>query len=62
MENEKMIECTYSEDGKYKTFKSLGGYMIRKVGTYEIYEEATDIAESKYEYELTDKKIVNIED
>lgn len=57
-----MIECTYSEDGKYKTFKSLGGYMIRKVGTYEIYEEATDIAESKYEYELTDKKIVNIED
>ena len=40
----------------YKTY-SNEGYMIQKVGTDEIYEEAIDVESTKYEYVETDQKI-----
>lgn len=46
------------EDGinLYKTY-SDENYMIRKIGTDEIYEEAIDIEGANFEYEETDEKI-----
>ena len=40
----------------YKTY-SDEEYMIRKIGTDEIYEEAIDVENAPYEYEETDIKI-----
>ena len=40
----------------YRTY-SDNGFMIRKVGTDEIYEEAIDVESSNFVYEETDKKI-----
>lgn len=40
----------------YRTY-SNEGYMIQKVGTDEIYEEAIDVESTKYEYVETDQKI-----
>lgn len=40
----------------YKTY-SNEGYMIQKVGTDEIYEEAIDVESTKYEYVETNQKI-----
>ena len=46
------------EDGikLYRTY-SDENYMIRKIGTEEIYEEAIDVENAPYEYEETDEKI-----
>lgn len=45
------------EDGikLYRTY-SNEDYLIRKVGTEEIYEEAIDVEDSPYEYEETNEK------
>lgn len=40
----------------YKTY-SDEQYMIRKIGTDEIYDEAIDVENAPYEYEETDIKI-----
>ena len=40
----------------YKTY-SDEGYMIKKVGTDELYEEAIDVEDATYEYEETDEYI-----
>lgn len=40
----------------YRTY-SDEQYMIRKIGTDEIYDEAIDIENAPYEYEETDVKI-----
>lgn len=41
---------------KIKLFKtySLDGFLIRKKGTDEVYDEAIDVEDSKNEYEETD--------
>lgn len=46
------------EDGVklYRTY-SDNGYMIKKINTEEIYEEAIDVENSSYEYEETDEVI-----
>lgn len=46
------------EDGinLYRTY-SDEQYMIQKVGTEEIYDEAIDVETANYEYVETDKKI-----
>lgn len=50
------------EDGVnlFRTF-SDENYMIQKIGTDEIYEEAIDIENSSYEYEETTEKIFDWE-
>lgn len=40
----------------YRTY-SDNGYMIKKVGTEEIYEEAIDVENASYEYEETAQPI-----
>lgn len=40
----------------FKTY-SLEGFLIRKKGTDEIYDEAIDVEDSNYEYEETNEKI-----
>ena len=49
---------TQRKDGVnlYKTY-SNEGYMIQKVGTDEIYEEAIDVESAPYQYIETDQKI-----
>ena len=42
----------------YKTY-SNEWYMIQKVGTDEIYEEAIDVESAPYQYIETDQKIEN---
>jgi hypothetical protein len=42
----------------YKTY-SNEGYMIQKVGTNEVYEEAIDVESAPYQYIETDQKIEN---
>lgn len=42
----------------FKTFSNKNKY-IRKVGTNKEYEEAIDVENSGFEYEETDKEIVN---
>lgn len=51
------------EDGVklYKTY-SDENYMIQKVGTDEIYEEAIDVEDAPYEYEETTELIENLTD
>jgi hypothetical protein len=51
------------EDGVnlYKTY-SDEGYLIQKVGTEEIYEEAVDIETALYSYIETEEKIENEEE
>ena len=51
------------EDGVnlYRTY-SDEQYMIRKIGTDELYEEAVDVENAPYEYEETDIKIEIIEE
>ena len=46
------------EDGVnlYKTYSDKG-YMIKKVGTEEIYEEAIDVENAPYEYEETTESV-----
>lgn len=46
------------EDGVnlYKTYSDQN-FMIHKIGTEEIYDEAIDIESAPYEYEETDEKI-----
>lgn len=40
----------------YRTFSDVG-LQIRKVGTYEVYDEAIDVEYATYTYEETDKPI-----
>ena len=40
----------------YKTY-SDENYKIKKVGTDEVYDEAVDVENSKYEYEETTEKV-----
>lgn len=40
----------------YRTY-SDEEYMIRKIGTEEVYDEAIDVENAPYEYEETDVKI-----
>lgn len=42
---------------EFKKTYSSEDYLIRKIGTDEIYSEAIDILGSDYEYEETDEKI-----
>ena len=51
------------EDGVklYRTY-SDENYMIQKVGTDEIYEEAIDVEDAPYEYEETTELIENLTD
>ena len=42
----------------YKTY-SNEGYMIQKVGTNEVYEEAIDVESAPYQYIETDQKTEN---
>jgi hypothetical protein len=56
-----MIKRDYYEtrsDGVklYRTY-SDSNYMIKKVGTEEVYEEAIDVENALYEYEELDQKI-----
>lgn len=56
-----MIKRDYYEtrsDGVklYRTYSDLE-YMIKKVGTDEIYEEAIDVENAPFEYEETSEKI-----
>lgn len=44
----------------YKTY-SDENYKIKKVGTDEVYDEAVDVENSKYEYEETTEKVEYIE-
>jgi len=44
----------------YRTY-SDEGYMINKVGTDEIYDEAIDVETANYEYKETEHKIENNE-
>lgn len=46
------------EDGinLYKTY-SNNDYMIKKIGTEEIYEEAIDVEDAPYEYEETTEPV-----
>ena len=45
----------------YRTY-SDAGYIIRKIGTEEEYEEAIDVATTDYKYEETEQKIPNREE
>ena len=45
----------------YRTY-SDEQYMIRKIGTDEIYDEAIDVENAPYEYEETDVKIERSEE
>jgi hypothetical protein len=61
-----MIKRDYYEtrsDGVklYRTYSDLE-YMIKKVGTDEIYEEAIDVENAPYQYEETSEKINAEED
>lgn len=49
------------EDGikLYRTY-SDEGYMIRKIGTEEVYDEAIDVETASYEYEETTELIEGI--
>lgn len=45
----------------YRTY-SDSNYMIQKVGTDEVYEEAIDVETSNYEYEETDELVEQFSD
>ena len=49
-----VIETIKINDKEYKKTYSDSGYLIRKVGTDEIYEEAIDLLETVVTYEETD--------
>ena len=44
----------------YRTYSDKE-YMIRKIGTDEVYDEAIDVENAPYKYEETDEKIEEIE-
>lgn len=53
----KELYKTREDDVKlYRTFSDKG-YMIKKVGTNEIYEEAIDVENAPYEYEETTEPV-----
>ncbi len=54
-----MITRTLSEDGRFLITKSDRGLKIRKMNSErdELYSEAWDLADTKYEYEETDEPI-----
>lgn len=41
---------------EFKRTYSSEDYLIRKIGTYEIYSEAIDVLDSIYKYEETEEK------
>ena len=44
---------------EFKRTYSDEDYLIRKIGTDEIYSEAVDVLNSSYEYEETEEKITS---
>lgn len=55
------IETIYIESKEFKKTYSDLNYMIRKVGTDEVYAEAIDLPEKNYSYEETTEKIPTLE-
>lgn len=51
-----VIETIKINDKEYKKTYSDSGYLIRKTGTDETYDEAIDLPNIFYEYEETDIK------
>lgn len=49
-----LIETIKINDKEYKRTYSDSGYLIRKIGTDEMYEEAIDLLETVVTYEETD--------
>lgn len=49
-----VIEKIKINDIEYKKTYSDSGYLIRKIGTDEIYDEAIDLIDANYDYEETD--------
>lgn len=49
-----LIETIKINDKEYKKAYSDSGYLIRKIGTDEMYEEAIDLLETVVTYEETD--------
>lgn len=56
-----VIETIKINDKEYKKTYSDSGYLIRKIGTDEIYDEAIDLINSDDEYEET-TMLINEED
>ena len=50
-------EPYFFNDKEFKRTYSDEGFLIRKVGTEEIYSEAVDVLSATWEYEETDEKI-----
>ena len=50
-------EPYFSNDKEFKRTYSDEGFLIRKVGTEEIYIEAVDLLTAPWQYEETDEKI-----
>lgn len=49
-------------DGReFKKTYSSENFLIRKIGTNEIYEEAIDLPNAVFEYEKTNNKIIEVE-
>lgn len=49
-------------DGReFKKTYSSENFLIRKIGTNEIYEEAIDLPNAVFEYEETNNKIIEVE-
>jgi len=56
-----VIETIKINDKEYKKTYSDSGYLIRKIGTDEIYDEAIDLLNATFEYEET-TEFINEED
>lgn len=56
-----LIETIKINDKEYKKTYSDSGYLIRKIGTDEIYDEAIDLLNTTFEYEET-TEFINEED
>ena len=50
-------EPYFFNDKEFKRTYSDEGFLIRKVGTEEIYSEAVDLLTAPWQYEETDEKI-----
>lgn len=48
------VESITLRDNVFKRTYSDAGFMIRKLGTEEVYSEAIDLLDAPYEYEETD--------
>lgn len=53
-----ITEIATINERQFRRASSDEGFMIRKVGTDELYSEAVDLLDSEYVYEETDELIV----